>query len=258
MRKPFNASIRVVKSLIEKDDFFFNTLEVVREKYILALDNNEVKTILSDKYPSFFPENKVYQKETKDQAQFFYVIIKPLSNYEINQVNQGLWVCDGCGQKHDNKYISRPDYTRKPPFQDLLFCNNDACKEDYIKEYYKDVEMPDDQYHVKPDSLNYIYKCTEKSTEKCYIGKTRNAPFFRWWNHLTHSSSPFGTYMRSTKLSDWKFEVLEELPANISDSEVFKIESEYITKYDSLNNGFNSLISHKTTTQKKPPENLLF
>ncbi len=92
-----------------------------------------------------------------------------------------------------------------------------------------------------------VHKITEKATGKCYVGKTRNAPFFRWWNHLTHSSSPFGIYLRNTKLSDWTFEVLIQLPADIPDTEVFKVESEYIQKFDSINNGYNTLISNKNS-----------
>jgi hypothetical protein len=244
----FSASIRVVKSLIEIN-FMFDTVEVVREKVILAPDKEAVKTKMYEEYPQFFQNGKVYEKETKDTAQFFYVVIKKLSNWEASQIEAGTWTCDHCGEVHPNKYESRIRYTTKPPFVGLLFCDNGNCLDEYKKEYYKDFEMPDDENFVKSDSLNYIYKCTEKSTGKCYIGKTRNAPFFRWWNHLTHSSSPFGLYFRTTKLSDWTFEVLEELPSNMSDSDVFKIESDYIIKFDCISNGFNSLISNKKPKQ---------
>lgn len=247
----FSASIRVVKSIAYKDTDFYNgfgfdTIEVIKEKMIEATDKDEVKKILLDKYPQFFQNGKIYEKETKDQAQFFYLIIKRISNWDIKLIQEGTWICNNCGEIHENKYVSRPIYTRKPPFQDFLFCDNDNCMDDFKKQYYKDVEMPDDENYLKADSLNYIYKCTEKSTNKSYIGKTRNAPFFRWWNHLTHSSSPFGIYLRQTKLSDWTFEVLEELPASIPDKEVFRIESEYISKFDTITNGFNSLISNKS------------
>lgn len=244
-RSFFFASIRVVKSLVEKE-WMFDTLRVLEEKMIEAENKDEVKKMLSEKYPQFFQNRKVYEKETKDQAQFFYVVINKLSNWELKQIEEGNWVCKNCGEVHENKYISRPKYTRKPPFQDFLFCDNDNCFDDFKKEYYKNVEMPDDENFVKTDSLNYIYKCTEKATGKSYVGKTRNAPFFRWWNHLMHSSSPFGKYLRTTKLSDWTFEVLEELPSNSSDSDVFKIESKYIQEFDCINNGFNSLISNKS------------
>lgn len=76
--------------------------------------------------------------------------------------------------------------------------------------------------------------------------QNKKCPFFRWWNHLAHSHSPFGTYLRQTKLSNWTFEVLEELPYETSDSELFKIESEYIVRFDSINNGFNTIISDKS------------
>jgi len=245
----FKAFIRVVKSLIHKDELYggFGTIDVIKEPIIHAKDKAEVKNILLEKYPQFFQNGKVYEKETKDQAQFFYVVIYPLYEWEKKQIEEGPWTCSGCGQIHENKYISKPRTSDRLFGSEVMFCKSeeDICLNNYKKEKYKNVEMPDDEVYIKKDSPNYIYKCTEKATGKSYIGKTRNAPFFRWWNHLTHSSSPFGLYLRTTKLSDWSFEVLEELPANISDSEVFRIESEYISKFNSINNGFNSVISNK-------------
>lgn len=255
----YKAFIRVVKSLALKDPneyMGFDTVEIIREPLIVAKDKNEVKQILLEKYPQFFPSVKVYEKETKnDKAQFFYVVIFPLYQHEIDLVNEGEWKCDYCGHVHENKYISRPLKSRK--FDGKIFCGNDYmtgndiisepdCYERWKKEVaFKDVGLPDDLNYINVDSLNYIYKITEKATGKCYVGKTRNAPFFRWWNHLKHSNSPFGTYLQTTKLSDWTFEVLEELPSNIVDKEVFKIESKYINEFDSIVNGFNSVISNK-------------
>lgn len=242
--KYFKAIIRVVKSLIDNTNSFAS-VTVLKEPLILAQDKSQVKKILLDMYPQFFQNGKIYEKETKDQAQFFYVLIYPLMEHELNLINEGEWVCSQCGQVHENKYISKPKLSERLLGSKLMFCNSDDnyCLESYLKNKYSKLDFPDDVHHIKVDSLNYIYKCTEKHSGKCYIGKTRNAPFFRWWNHLTKSSSPFGVYLRGTKLSDWTFEVLEELPPNIDDSEVFRIESEYINKFDSINNGFNSLIS---------------
>jgi hypothetical protein len=244
----FKAFIRVVKSIALKDDCFgFDTVEVVREPLIEANDKSEVKKILLEKYPQFFQNGKIYEKETKDQAQFFYVVIYPLYEWEKKQIYEGSWTCASCGQIHENKYLSKPRMQEILFGSNVMFCKSDGdiCLNNYKKDKYKNIDFPDDENYIKKDSPNYIYKCTEKSTGKCYIGKTRNAPFFRWWNHLTRSSSSFGIYLRQTKLSDWTFEVLEELPAEISESEVFRIESEYIIKFNSINNGFNSLISNK-------------
>jgi len=256
--KHFKAIIRVVKSISPKDDFCggFDTVDVLREPLIMAKDKAEVKSILLEKYPQFFQNGKVYEKETKnDKAQFFYVVIFELYQHEIDQINEGEWKCDYCGHIHENEYISRPLKSRQ--FEGKMFCGSDYkngndivgipdCYEKWKKEVvFKNVDLPDDLNYINIDSPNYIYKITEKSTNKCYIGKTRNAPFFRWWNHLTHSSSPFGLYLRTTNLSDWTFEVLECLPANLDDKIVFEHETGYIIQFDSINNGFNRVVSNK-------------
>lgn len=245
----YKAIIRVVKSITLNYDTGLDTVEVTRESLIEAKDKNEVKLILLEKYPQFFPNGKVYEKETKDNAQFFYVVIYPLMNYELMQVDEGEWVCSFCGQKHENKYISKPKINERLYGKDIMFCRSDDnyCENNYKMEKYEGIDMPDDEVYIRRDSLNYIYKITEKATNKCYIGKTRNAPFFRWWNHLTHSGSPFGSHLRTTKLSEWTFEVLEELPCDASDKYVFEVESKYILQFDSIKNGYNSLISDKKT-----------
>lgn len=241
----FKAFIRVVKSLNSAISDF-DSVTIIREPLIIAKDKSDVKKLLLDKYPQFFQNGKIYEKEAKDQAQFFYVVIFPLYNWEIKMIEEGQWICSHCGQVHENKYLSKPRLNERLFGANVMFCrsDDDICMEGYKREKYKGIDFPDDTNYIKIDSPNYIYKCTEKTTGKCYIGKTRNAPFFRWWNHLTKSNSPFGLYLRQTKLSDWTFEVLEELPGNILDTEVFRIESKYIIQFDSINNGFNSLISN--------------
>lgn len=263
----FKAFIRVVKSIALKDQyssrFGFDSVEIIREPLIYAKDKSEVKIYLLNKYPHFFQNGKVYERETKDEAQFFYVVIFPLYNHELKLIEEGEWKCDYCQHIHENQYISRPLTSNK--FVGKLFCSSDYktgndivntpdCYEKWKKEVaFKDVDLPDDLTYINADSPNYIYKITEKDTNKSYIGKTRNAPFFRWWNHLKHSSSPFGLRLRQTKLSDWSFEVLEELPANIEDSEIFRKESSYIVQFDSIRNGYNTVISNKDVLKINMP-----
>lgn len=43
--------------------------------------------------------------------------------------------------------------------------------------------------------------------------------------------------------------MLEQLPASVPDAEVFRIESEYIVKFNSIDNGFNSVISCKSVNE---------
>lgn len=246
----YKAFIRVVKSISENGDSFFSPgNEVLRIPIIEAKDKAEVKEYLKSEYPQFFQNNKVYERETKDKAQFFYVVIFPLYQWEIDLIKEGEWACASCGQIHENRYVSKPMYSKRLFGENILFCrsgdDSQLCLNTYKKDKYKNIDFPDDENYIRIDSANYIYKCTEKSTGKSYIGKTRNEPFFRWWNHLKHSSSPFGVYLRSTKLSDWTFEVLDVLPHNAPEKDIFKLESEYMLKFNSIDNGYNSLISNK-------------
>lgn len=270
-KQPFKAFIRVIKSYQsdyynekKEDETFirdrirFNTGSVVSERLIYATDKKEVKKILLEKYPQFFPDGKIFEKESKtNKFQIFYVLIYPLYDYEVNALNSGSWTCSGCGHVHENRYIHSPK-TYGNIGENYLFCNpyhdgrdtsfsNDACLK-LLKNKGNDGEQEpfDDLGYSQPDSVSYIYKITEKDTGKCYIGKTKNAPFFRWWQHLKHSPSPFGYRLRTTPISNWLFEVIEELPPILSNKEILEKESEYILRYDSINNGYNTLISNKS------------
>ncbi len=253
---PFKAFIKIVKSK-QPHDMSFIDATIIYEKLIYAKDKKDVKKILMERYPQFFPENKVYEKESvKNPNQIFYVLIYPLREFEIILMNEGEWVCSGCGQKYENKYLNPPkNYTKIG--KDYNFCNYyekgrdpnidpDICLNLFKGKVEKNgIEPPDNMMFVSSDSCSYIYKVTEKATGKSYIGKTKNAPFFRWWEHLKHSRSPFGLHLRNTDLKEWTFEVLETLQPYVKEKEILRIESEYILKYDSINNGYNSVISNK-------------
>ena len=119
---PFKAFIKIVKSK-QPHDMSFIDATIIYEKLIYAKDKKDVKKILMEKYPQFFPENKVYEKESvKNPNQIFYVLIYPLREFEIILMNEGEWVCSGCGQKYENKYLNPPkNYTKIG--KDYNFCN---------------------------------------------------------------------------------------------------------------------------------------
>lgn len=253
-KKAFKAYIKIVKSMQERN-MDFMTATIVTERLIYAKDKNEVKKILAEKYPQCFPEAKVYERESKNKAQFFFVTIYELSSFDLKAIERGPWACIGCGKTHENRYVNPPktygmmgdNYEFCQPLKEEDYrLHADDCLKLYRDEVNKNYDFPDDHSYIRPDSESYIYKITEKDTGKSYIGKTKNMPFFRWFNHLKHSTSPFGVYLRNSSLADWTFEVLRILPPLTVDSEVLRIESEYILKYDSINNGFNKVISNKT------------
>ena len=256
--EPFKVIIRVVKSIGLDTNFYhpnnecFGAVDVVREPLIYAKSKDEVKKIIAEKYPQFFPEAKVFTKETKDKAQFFYALIYPLYDYEKESLKSGEWECNGCGQKHENKYIS-PPRTYGSLGDQFQFCRSskdDECLKLFKANHYNGTDPLENHSYIRPNSPTHIYKITEKSTGKCYVGKTRNEPFFRWWNHLSHSSSPFGQYLRSTPLNQWTFEVLETLTWDTPDSEVFKVETRYMIEFNSIENGFNTVVSSKAAANQ--------
>jgi hypothetical protein len=143
---------------------------IVKEPLIIARNKAEVKTYLLSEYPQFFQNDKIYEKETKDLAQFFYVVIYELYNYEIETIELGKWHRSYCKHEHDNRYVSKPRVYIKL-FPDAEFCKNDddTCLNNFKNMYFKDVELPDVEAYIRKDSLIYIYKITEKATGKCYI-----------------------------------------------------------------------------------------
>lgn len=249
----FKAFIRVVKFATREDEKeFFCDNQVLAEKIIEADNKEQVKEFLSKKYPQFFQNGKVYERKTRDKAQFFYAVIYPLFNWEEQLIEKGEWICDCCGHVHENMYVSKPDKNERL-LPGKLFCKSDDqhCLEIFKKEKYSDVEIKDDLFYIKADSPVYIYKITEKKTGKSYIGKTRNEPFFRWWNHYSKSQTPFGKYLKETSIVDWTFEVIEILPHNIDEKEVFKVESKYMIEFDTIKNGFNTVISNKGVIEEE-------
>lgn len=83
-----------------------------------------------------------------------------------------------------------------------------------------------------------IYKITNTTNNKCYIGQSRDIEA-RWAKHLSaYKSSPDWELYRAFKkygISAFKFEVIEEC----SIEELNEREIYWIAQYDSFNNGYN-------------------
>jgi len=257
--KYFNTLIRVCKSIqgLERGEFW--NITIVQET-IKASSKDEAKKIVLEKYPQFFQNGKVYSRETKDESQFFYVLLYEYTGYNLIE-GEKEWTCDFCNKKHPNSLETEHLKQKDRKFEDKVFCKAPNAKYDniddieliklpscldwYKEKFYRENNIEENEHYIKANSNYYIYKITEKETWKSYIGQTRNEPFFRWWQHLTHSSSPFWLYLRKTSLNQWLFEVLDILEHKTAYEEVLSLESKYIRQYDTIENGFNSVISKK-------------
>lgn len=255
--KYFNVLIRVVKSINTGNEWWSYT---VLQKFIKAENKEEAKKIILEEYPQFFQNWKIYTRETKDQAQFFYVLIYEFSDFYKKEIEEE-WKCDFCWKIHKNQIEEWNIITTNRKFPWKKFCSSLRprldisdnidfeivwdCAGKYEEDFYKKWNLEDNTTYVWEKSSYFIYKITEKKTGKSYIWQTRNFPVFRWYQHWTKSKTPFWKYFQKTKIADWTFEVLEELLYSTEYDKVLGKESYYIKKYNSIENWFNSLISKK-------------
>ena len=79
---------------------------------------------------------------------------------------------------------------------------------------------------------------TDAHNGRSYIGSTTDVKKRRE-EHKTNRTNKFGRAIQQHGYSSFAFEILEK--ARFSKrQELYDLEDEYITKYDSIDNGFNS------------------
>lgn len=90
--------------------------------------------------------------------------------------------------------------------------------------------------------MGYIYKITNKITNKCYIGETKKTnPELRWNEHKSKIEKGIGCpalqdAVKKYGIENFKFEIL----IICFDEDRYKFEKEYIKKYNSIApNGYN-------------------
>ena len=96
----------------------------------------------------------------------------------------------------------------------------------------------------------YIYKITNKENGMTYIGKTQQVFTLRWYQHFYHGgSSKFHNAIKEVSLENWVFEILEVIKENPKEKDflsfVLSRESFWISKFDSIEKGYNSIISKR-------------
>jgi hypothetical protein len=97
-----------------------------------------------------------------------------------------------------------------------------------------------------------IYKITNRETNMCYIGQTKQAFTFRWYQHFYQTKDvKFHEAIMSFPVTAWIFEVIEviDIPEEIKYDKaairnlVLSKETEYIRKFNCVVNGYNSVKS---------------
>jgi hypothetical protein len=116
------------------------------------------------------------------------------------------------------------------------FCSK-ACSDKYNHVEY-----------INRDGLPVIYRITNKLTNMCYIGKTRQSFTLRWWQHITNPGEcKFHMALRNAQITDWTFEVIEivTMPEGVRDFSILESiicerESEHIRLHNSIEDGYNT------------------
>jgi len=110
-----------------------------------------------------------------------------------------------------------------------------------------------------------IYKITCKAEDKCYIGKTTQAFTLRWYQHFYQGhGTKFHEAIKKYGMAGWTFEVIEiieipkDAPSTLRHTIILERESFWINHYDSIDNGYNTVISKKERIEELELQGKLF
>lgn len=195
----------------------------------------DVVTFLAEEYPEYFDGNKVSQKLSKSSQQVVYVTIHELDDYWSKYWKQEI-ECEICHKKvpliEIKNHVGR--------------LSNFLCSVTCEEQQKKKAENELNEYWNERCPYYFIYKITNKKNGKVYIGYTEREPIFRWWEHFKHSNLPIGLALKEYGIENFLFEVLEKYRKDEKTiDDMHSIETNYISKYNSIKDGYNCINSKK-------------
>lgn len=222
--------------------------EVLAQNIIEAESKQDVLKYIEKNYPEYFDGLKVAQKLTKKSEQIVYCTIYELTPY-WEKYWSGEIECCVCGRKLP--ILTLRNYLGDIEFSKFTCCADCRAKRDEVLQ--RKTEENNDAYWESRCEYYYIYKITNKHTNQCYIGYTARKPLFRWWEHYKHSDLPIGKALENEGIKNFTFEILEMIPKSESSvSDMHKLETSYISRYDSIANGYNCIMSDSESKSIKP------
>lgn len=181
------------------------------------------------------------ESEKKNHAlkQVDYVIIaEPVSEHMHKWEYCKLRECKECGSEYrgfDSYNLGFNSFQK------------DFCSKDCLEKYEADRNNPDELFkigHISSLGTSYIYLIKNKVTEQVYVGKTTQVFTLRWYQHFfqnNRSSTKFKSAISNSNYEDWEFSILETIKHGSNDY-IFSREKYWIEFYNSIENGYNSLI----------------
>lgn len=127
---------------------------------------------------------------------------------------------------------AQKDYLNDEEFYNEFFCS-DYCRNNSTSLWVSSNNALDFWIPV-------IYKITNKETKQCYIWQTIQSFTLRWWQHLkTNNTEKFWKALSEYDITKWTFEVIEVIrKENLH--RILEIETNYMKKYNSVDNGYNN------------------
>ena len=206
---------------------------------VFAKDKKEAKKIIEEEYHRKFPLRVL----SKDLGNHEFLL--KIDDMEKNEYLKALFEerkCKECKQKFRRIDIYNDSNVR---YKGTEYCS-DSCKD---KAYERARYEINESMFNESGNVPVIYKITNNVTNKCYIGQTIQSFTLRWWQHIKWGKSDckFHEAIRNSKLTDWKFEVIDIVA---SKEKLDEREAFYMNYYDSISGGYNT-----AKVEVKPNEN---
>ena len=204
---------------------------------IEATNKKAARALLEEEFGKELPQRVLNEKREFYDFMLSLDEIKENDHYTRNLFS--LKDCQQCGQQ----YTVIEKYKFGNNGGGIEFCST-KCKEEYNKEIY----MRRVDTYSTTGSKPVIYKITNKTSGKCYIGKTTQIFTLRWYQHFFQpSTTKFHHEIKNSSITDWNFEIIEEidLPSDVKGIkaiEDFIVDKEryYMDLYNSIEEGYNS------------------
>lgn len=220
-----------------------------------AVDYHDAKNKIDEMYGKKFP-SRVLKKDL--DANEFLLSITPMDRADSYMLRMfEVQKCKCC----DIEFKVIQKYQIGNPGGGMSYCSSECQRSHNEIEYYRNKEEGNG-IHVP-----VIYRIHNKVANKSYIGKTKQAFTFRWYQHIFQpkSDTKFYSEIEKTKITDWIFEVVEiiKMPEHIKtreemDRHILERETFYMKQFDSVRNGYNTAHSISDTNNQSVSPKLQF
>ena len=201
---------------------------------VTAADKKEAKFLIEEEYGRKFPL-RVLKTDLQENSMLLH--IKSLEGERDYILKRFIDTpCKECGATFKIIDKFNDPYVRDGSFD---YCSDNCAEAGRIR------ARANFNASTQGKSPPVIYRIRQISTKKAYVGQTTQPFTLRWWQHLsTPTDCRFHEAMKSSRITDWDFKVIEvieppagcDIIAYINERERF-----WIQELDAVDSGFNTV-----------------